>query len=142
MPTLRTRNCDILDICRSVQYLPLNKYQFLRVHNFIQMIESTFVPINHCIFLFNEQLVWWVMNYWHSQIWIFLTNFRIFFSIALFQEWNKSKWFILNIWIFDRIIVSQVLSRRCTWWFVDTKLFKWFGYTIWCLSGWTNDSKW
>lgn len=58
VPTLKTRNCDILDICRSIQYLPLNKYQFLRVHNFIQMIESTFNAIKHCIFLFNEQLVW------------------------------------------------------------------------------------
>lgn len=58
VPTLKTRNCDILDICRSIQYLPLNKFQFLRVHNFIQMIESTFVSIKYCIFLFNEQLVW------------------------------------------------------------------------------------
>ncbi|XP_055310576.1 vacuolar fusion protein CCZ1 homolog [Sitodiplosis mosellana] len=60
--TLKTRNCDILDICRSIQYLPLNKFQFLRVHNFIQMIESTFVAIKHCIFLFNEQLVWSGIN--------------------------------------------------------------------------------
>lgn len=56
--TLKARNCDILDISRSIQYLPLNKLQFLRVHNFIQMIESTFVSIEHSVFLFNEQLVW------------------------------------------------------------------------------------
>lgn len=56
---MKLRHCDILDIVRSVQYMPLNKFQFLRIHNFVQNIESTFPSIKHCIFLFNEQLVWY-----------------------------------------------------------------------------------
>lgn len=55
---MKLRNCDILDVVRSVQYMPLNKLQFLRIHNFVQNIESTFPSIKHCIVLFNEQLVW------------------------------------------------------------------------------------
>lgn len=84
--TLKARNCDILDIARSIQYLPLNKLQFLRVHNFIQMIESTFVSIKHCIFLFNEQLVWWVgifpvSNTFATDFWTIDFYFRLFFYI-------------------------------------------------------------
>lgn len=59
LETMKLRNCDILDIVRSVQYMPLNKFQFLRIHNFVQNIESTFPSIKHCIFLFNEQLIWY-----------------------------------------------------------------------------------
>lgn len=60
--TLNLPNCDILDIFRSVQYLPLDQFLFLRTNNFIQMIESTFPAIKHCIFLYNDQLVWLVID--------------------------------------------------------------------------------
>lgn len=60
--TLNLPSCDILDIFRSVQYLPLDQFLFLRTNNFIQMIESTFPAIKHCIFLYNDQLVWLVIN--------------------------------------------------------------------------------
>ena len=62
LSTMKLRNSDVLDIFRSVQYLPLNKFQFLRVHNFIQMIEASFKSIRHCIFLYNEQLIWSGIN--------------------------------------------------------------------------------
>lgn len=57
---IKFRNADILDIFHSIQYFPIGKFQFLRVHNFIEMIESNFPSIEQCIFLYNEQLVWWV----------------------------------------------------------------------------------
>lgn len=52
----------MLDVVRSVQYLPLNKFQFMRVHNFIQNIESRFPTIENCIFIQNDQLVWSEVN--------------------------------------------------------------------------------
>lgn len=56
--TIKLTNCDILDVFRSVQYLALDQFLFLRTNNFIQMIESTFATIKHCIFLHNDRLVW------------------------------------------------------------------------------------
>lgn len=56
--TIKLPNCDILDVFRSVQYLALDQFLFLRINNFIQMIESTFATIKHCIFLHNDRLVW------------------------------------------------------------------------------------
>lgn len=59
---MRLENCDTIDVVRSVQYLPLNKLQFLRVHNFIQYIESSYSEIESCIFIHNDQLVWSEVN--------------------------------------------------------------------------------
>lgn len=56
--SLKLGHCDMIDIARSDQYLPLNKLQFLRVHNFIQRIESSFPAVEVSIFLHNDQLVW------------------------------------------------------------------------------------
>ncbi|XP_055607703.1 vacuolar fusion protein CCZ1 homolog isoform X2 [Uranotaenia lowii] len=55
---LKLRDCDILDALGSVQYLPLNQLLFLRVQNFINMIEATFEPIKHCIFLYDDHVIW------------------------------------------------------------------------------------
>uniref|UniRef100_A0A1B0CL26 Putative myrosinase n=1 Tax=Lutzomyia longipalpis TaxID=7200 RepID=A0A1B0CL26_LUTLO len=60
--TLKIGNCDIVDVTRTVQYLPLNQTLFLRIHNFISMIESTFEYVKRCIFLYNEQIVWSGVN--------------------------------------------------------------------------------
>ncbi|GAB0096920.1 CCZ1 [Sergentomyia squamirostris] len=60
--TLRIANSDVMDITKTIQYLPLNQALFLRVHNFINMIESTFEVVKRCIFLYNEQLVWSGLN--------------------------------------------------------------------------------
>ncbi|XP_059620060.1 vacuolar fusion protein CCZ1 homolog [Phlebotomus argentipes] len=60
--TMRIANSDIIDVTRTIQYLPLNQTLFLRVHNFISMIESTFDCVKRCIFLYNEQIVWSGIN--------------------------------------------------------------------------------
>lgn len=62
MLTLKLKNSDILDVFSSIQYLPLNQLLFLRVFNFINMIESTFPSIKNSIFLYNEQVVWSGIN--------------------------------------------------------------------------------
>uniref|UniRef100_A0A182J4K2 CCZ1/INTU/HSP4 first Longin domain-containing protein n=1 Tax=Anopheles atroparvus TaxID=41427 RepID=A0A182J4K2_ANOAO len=59
---LQMKKCDVVDAFGSVQYLPLNQLLFLRVQNFINMIEATFAPIKHCIFLYSDQVVWSGLN--------------------------------------------------------------------------------
>uniref|UniRef100_A0A2M4BMJ2 Putative myrosinase n=2 Tax=Anopheles marajoara TaxID=58244 RepID=A0A2M4BMJ2_9DIPT len=59
---LQMKRCDVGDVFGSVQYLPLNQLLFLRVKNFINMIEATFEPIKHCIFLYHDQVVWSGIN--------------------------------------------------------------------------------
>lgn len=49
--------CDVLDALRTIQYIPLEKCLFLRVHNFINMIQATFATIENTIFFFNDQVV-------------------------------------------------------------------------------------
>ncbi|CAD7083480.1 unnamed protein product [Hermetia illucens] len=56
--TIKLKSCDILDVVQSIQYLPLERMLFLRIHTFINMIEETFPRIQKCIFLYNDQLVW------------------------------------------------------------------------------------
>ncbi|XP_053684156.1 vacuolar fusion protein CCZ1 homolog [Sabethes cyaneus] len=55
---LKLRECDVLDALGTVQYLPLNQLLFLRVQNFINMIEATFEPIRQCIFLYDDHIIW------------------------------------------------------------------------------------
>lgn len=59
---LKLKDCDVLDAFGSVQYLPLNQLLFLRVQNFINMIEATFDPIKQCIFLYDDQIIWSGIN--------------------------------------------------------------------------------
>ncbi|XP_058066803.1 vacuolar fusion protein CCZ1 homolog [Anopheles bellator] len=59
---LQMKKCDVVDAFGSVQYLPLNQLLFLRVQNFVNMIEATFEPIKHCIFLYSDQVVWSGIN--------------------------------------------------------------------------------
>jgi hypothetical protein len=60
--TLKLKSADILDVFSSIHYLPVGQHRFLRLQNFINMIESTFVSIKHCIFLYDEQMVWSGIN--------------------------------------------------------------------------------
>ncbi|XP_055910076.1 vacuolar fusion protein CCZ1 homolog [Eupeodes corollae] len=55
--TLKLPSCDILDALRTIQYIPLEKALFLRVHNFINMIQATFPTVENTIFFYNEQVV-------------------------------------------------------------------------------------
>lgn len=59
---LKLKDCDVLDAFGSVQYLPLNQLLFLRVQNFINMIEATFDPIKQCIFLYDDHIIWSGVN--------------------------------------------------------------------------------
>lgn len=49
--------CDIIPFIRTVQYLPLSKSLFLRMHNFINMLKATFSKITDAMLLFNEQIL-------------------------------------------------------------------------------------
>ncbi|XP_055376697.1 vacuolar fusion protein CCZ1 homolog [Condylostylus longicornis] len=60
--TLKLPSCDIIDVVRSIQYLPVKKNLFLRIHNFINMMQATFPTIEHCVFLYNDQLIWSGIN--------------------------------------------------------------------------------
>lgn len=51
-------NCDIIDAFRSVQYLPVDQQLFLRIHNFVNGIESTYPTIQHCVLLHDKRVVW------------------------------------------------------------------------------------
>ncbi|XP_062134463.1 vacuolar fusion protein CCZ1 homolog isoform X1 [Drosophila sulfurigaster albostrigata] len=50
------KQCDIMDMLHSIQYLALDKTLFLRAHNF-NMLCDTFPVIKECIMLYNEQVV-------------------------------------------------------------------------------------
>lgn len=59
---MKLQDCDALNAFGSVQYLPLNQLLFLRVQNFINMIEATFQPIKQCIFLYDDHIIWSGIN--------------------------------------------------------------------------------
>nr|CAD7396426.1 unnamed protein product [Timema cristinae] len=56
--TLKLNHCDILDVFQGIQFLPLDKQTFLRVHCFVNFVEAMFVQVKHTAFLYNDQLVW------------------------------------------------------------------------------------
>ncbi|KAG4066234.1 hypothetical protein HA402_000458 [Bradysia odoriphaga] len=60
--TMRLEDNNIFDIFCSTQYLPLNELLFLRVHNFVQLIQSSFPMIMHCVLFCNEHVVWSDIN--------------------------------------------------------------------------------
>lgn len=62
LATLNFQQFDILNALQSIHFFPVNQLQFLRLHNFLKMIESTFVSIKSSIFLYNEQIVWSGIN--------------------------------------------------------------------------------
>lgn len=62
MTTMRLEDNNIFDIFCSTQYLPLNELLFLRVHNFVQLIQSSFPMIVHCVLFCNEHVVWYCCN--------------------------------------------------------------------------------
>lgn len=58
LENLNLPTCNFLNILKSVQYLPLQKDLFLRLHNFIKLVESTFTAIEYCAYFFNDHIVW------------------------------------------------------------------------------------
>lgn len=55
---LKLPSCNFLNLLTSVQYFPLEKDLFLKLHNFIKMIKSTFSSIEFCSYFFNDFIVW------------------------------------------------------------------------------------
>ena len=55
---LAVHNCDMINAFRSIQFLPLEQQLFLRIHNFVNSIESMYPVIRHCILLHKERVVW------------------------------------------------------------------------------------
>lgn len=60
--TLDFQQFDILNVFQSIHFYPVNQLLFLRLHNFLKIIESTFSTIKSSIFLYNEQVVWSGIN--------------------------------------------------------------------------------
>uniref|UniRef100_A0A1I8Q3I4 CCZ1/INTU/HSP4 first Longin domain-containing protein n=1 Tax=Stomoxys calcitrans TaxID=35570 RepID=A0A1I8Q3I4_STOCA len=48
---------DIFGFTRTLQYLPLDKFLFLRVHNFIESLKSTYPTIMDSLFLYKDTVV-------------------------------------------------------------------------------------
>lgn len=55
---LMVHNCDMINAFRSIQYLPLEQKLFLRIHNFVNSIESIHPVIKHCVVLHKERIIW------------------------------------------------------------------------------------
>ncbi|XP_066929789.1 vacuolar fusion protein CCZ1 homolog [Clytia hemisphaerica] len=58
LQTINIRQMDILDVFKGIDYLPLEKVDFLRVQCFVNLVENTFSGIHHVCFLHNENVVW------------------------------------------------------------------------------------
>ncbi|XP_073837842.1 vacuolar fusion protein CCZ1 [Musca autumnalis] len=48
---------DVFEFMRSLQYLPLDKVLFLRVHNFMESLKSTYPTIKDSLFLYKNTVV-------------------------------------------------------------------------------------
>lgn len=61
--TLNLQNADILDCLNCcIQYFPINHFNFLRIINFVNMLETHFTSICNCIYLYNEQVIYSAIN--------------------------------------------------------------------------------
>ncbi|XP_064406306.1 vacuolar fusion protein CCZ1 homolog isoform X2 [Halichondria panicea] len=49
---------DIFTVFQGIQFLPLDKYMYLKVHCFVNLIETTFRSIQRTVLVYNDQLVW------------------------------------------------------------------------------------
>lgn len=47
---------------RSIHYLPVDRLLFLQIYTFVQIIQSRFPAIRHCVLLSDERLVWSELN--------------------------------------------------------------------------------
>lgn len=56
--SLKLSQADLADVFNGICFLPLDKNTFLKVHCFVNLIETTFSQIKYVAFLYNEQLVW------------------------------------------------------------------------------------
>ncbi|XP_076310218.1 vacuolar fusion protein CCZ1 isoform X2 [Tachypleus tridentatus] len=58
LPVLKLSQADLLDVYQGIHFLPLDKYAFLKVQCFVNLLEANFSHIKYTAFLYNDQLVW------------------------------------------------------------------------------------
>lgn len=73
----------MINAFRSIQYLPLEQQLFLRIHTFVNSIESTYPAIQHCILLHKERVVWSGLKPTH------LYTFNEYFTKTLMPSINE-----------------------------------------------------
>ncbi|XP_065899757.1 vacuolar fusion protein CCZ1 homolog [Dysidea avara] len=56
--TMDVNKLDIFMLYKGIQFLPLDKNMFLKVHYLVNQLESTFRQICRSVFLYGDQLVW------------------------------------------------------------------------------------
>ncbi|RDD36569.1 Vacuolar fusion protein CCZ1-like protein [Trichoplax sp. H2] len=59
---------DLQDVLQGIRFLPLGKQQFLKVQQFINLIEANFSNITYAQLLFDDQLIWSSLDLDHTQI--------------------------------------------------------------------------
>ncbi|XP_023243814.1 vacuolar fusion protein CCZ1 homolog [Centruroides sculpturatus] len=83
LPKIKFHQVDLLDVFQGIQFLPLEKYPFLKIQCFISLTEATFSQIKYTAFLYNDQLVWSGLNQEDMQV---LYRFLICHLIPSFLE--------------------------------------------------------
>ncbi|KAL1501295.1 hypothetical protein ABEB36_006642 [Hypothenemus hampei] len=58
LKTIKMDGLDILTIFKGIQYLPLDRQNFLKIQCFINSLESKWEYIKHTAFLYNEHVIW------------------------------------------------------------------------------------
>lgn len=58
LKTLKIESADIVNIFRGIQYLPLDRQNFLKIQCFVNTLESKWAYILHSTFLYNEHVIW------------------------------------------------------------------------------------
>lgn len=56
--TVEVGKLDIFSIFQGIQFLPLDKYMYLKVHCFVNLVETTFRNIQRTVLVYGDQLVW------------------------------------------------------------------------------------
>lgn len=58
MQTIKVDKWSIFDVFQGIQFLPLDKYIYLKVHCFINQVETAFRNVQRTVLLYNDQLIW------------------------------------------------------------------------------------
>ncbi|CAI8013592.1 Vacuolar fusion protein CCZ1 homolog [Geodia barretti] len=58
LQTIDVDKLDIFSIFQGMQFLPLDKYMYLKAHCFVNLVETTYRNIQRTVFLYGDQLVW------------------------------------------------------------------------------------
>ena len=57
LATVEVDRADIIDAFDGIQFLPLDKNTYLKTQCFVNLVEATFEPIKHSVFLYRDMLV-------------------------------------------------------------------------------------